>query len=128
MKTTTVDKTKKQLTELIATLGLQFLLGVALTTVIEYEPQSTSMTQKAVLGAHIFLGVYILVIASLRVARAQRLKRLVPESWLGLVAIIVAFGTGSIAMRSGNAWATLAMAVGFVVAFAAYFVSLSKTK
>ena len=120
-------KTKKQLGELVAVLTLQFILGVLLTTVIEFEPDASSLSQKIVLIAHMFLGGYLLVIAAIRIIRSYQWKSLIAESWIGLFAIVVAFGAGSISAQNGNEWAALIMSLGFVVAFLAYGKSLLAT-
>lgn len=121
-------KTKKQLGELVAVLTLQFILGVLLTTVIEFEPDANSLSQKIILIAHMFLGGYLLVIAAIRIIRSYQWRLLIVESWVGLLAIIVAFGAGSISAQNGNEWATLIMSLGFVVAFLAYGRSLLVTQ
>lgn len=126
-----IAKTKKQLKELVAVLTVQFILGVLLTTVIDYNADKATTVQNIVLGTHIFLGVYILVIASIRLTKAYQWKTLIKESWWGLGSVIVAFSAGSVASQNGNTWATLVMALGFVVALLSYgkaLVSLNSTK
>ena len=117
-------KTVRKLYELIGVLSVQFILGVALTTVIAYDSSQTSLTQNITLWLHIFIGAYLLLISGLFLIKSIKRKQLVTESWLGLIAVLVAFGSGSIAAKDGNNWATLIMAVGFLVALLVYSLSL----
>lgn len=118
------NKTKKQLRELVATLTLEFILGVALTTVIDFDPNKTTTIQTIILVVHMLLGAYILVIAVLRLLSAFKLNALQLESVAGLLAIIVALGSGGIAAQTGESVATMIMAFSFVVALLAYGKSL----
>lgn len=125
-KQLTANKTKKQLRELVATLTLEFVLGVILTTVVDFDPSKTSTVQTIILVSHILLGVYILVIAVLRLAKAYKLSALIVESWVGLISIIVALSSGGMAAQNGDSVATMIMAFSFVVALLAYGKSLQR--
>lgn len=116
----TTPKTARQLREIIGVLAVQFVLGVTLTTVIDYNQDKPTVLQNIFLGAHFFLACYLLFISSRALMAAYRAKRSIPTAWVGLGGIIAAFASGGMAAQTGNDWAVLVMAISFIVSLLAY--------
>lgn len=119
---------ERHLKELVIGLVVQFILGVALTTVIAYDPAKSGALQTSVLWAHILLGLMLLTISILFMASAYKLNRFKPTSWWGMGAIIVAFAAGGDAAQNGHDWAVFVMALGFIAAIAIYGKALGEVR
>ncbi|MDB5161227.1 MAG: hypothetical protein JWO96_607 [Candidatus Saccharibacteria bacterium] len=118
--------TRRQVRGLMAALAVQFVLGVALTTLISYSPDKHSGVQTTFLVLHIIVAIGILIGVTIRLVLAVRWHSLQIPSAIGLLASLGAFVCGVIATKSGNDVAVFLMAIGFIIAFAAYGYSLGK--
>jgi hypothetical protein len=115
--------TQRQLSGLMASLVVVFILGVALTTVVNYQPGRHSVVQTSILVLHIVAAVGVLAQGITRLVFALRWNKLVAPSVAGLASILIALGAGAASTNSGNDWAVFIMALGFIAAFAAYGLS-----
>lgn len=109
-------------------LLVEFILGVLLTTVINYQPHKHSVLQTTVLVAHIVVGLALIVasIAHAITSRSSHLLGLKPLK--GVVFIVAAFIAGGLSADSGNSWAILIMALCFGAAITNYGLSYSQVK
>jgi hypothetical protein len=113
---------------LIIMLMTEFVLGVLLTTVINYSPHSHSRLQLLVLILHIVLGVGLTIgsFAHILTSRSSHLLGIKPL--IGFLCIVGALISGSIAAKTGTAAAVLIMALLFAVAIINYGVSYVTVK
>jgi hypothetical protein len=118
--------TRRQVRGLMAGLAVQFVLGVSLTTLVNYNPDKHSTAQTALLVLHIIVAIGILIGVTVRFVLAMRWHSLQIPSAIGLLASLAAFACGVVATKNGNAVAVFLMAIGFLIAFAAYGYSLGK--
>lgn len=120
MNTKQVALAKKQHIALLSALTIEFILGVCLTTVVDYDPSKHSTVQTAVLVSHIVVAIGLLVGAGMRLLLAVRWQALRMPAVVGLLSILVGFASGGAAADSGAALAVLLMALFFMIAFVAY--------
>ena len=113
---------------LLIMLLVEFILGVLLTTVMNYEPNKHSVLQTTVLVIHILIGIALLVgsIAHVFTSRSSKLLGMNPVK--GVIFIMAAFIAGGISADSGNSWAVLVMALCFGAAITNYGLSYIKLK
>ena len=111
---------------MMALLVLEFILGITLTTIINYDPNKHSAVQTDFLIAHVVIGVGLLAGAIARLVVAIRTKFLLAPSVIGLGSIIAAFAAGVVAANSGSGIAVFLMALFFLAAFISYGYSLGK--
>jgi len=113
---------------IIIMLLAEFILGVLLTTVINFQPHKHSALQTTVLVFHIIIGIALVAgsIAHAITSRKSHLLGLKP--FKGIVFIITAFIAGGISTDNGNSWAVLIMALGFGAAITNYGLSYIKVK
>ncbi len=111
---------KRQLTGLLASLTIVFILGVILTTVISYDPNKHSSVQTGFLIAHAVIAVSILIGGMVRFILSIMWHSLRMLSLLALLSSVAAFVSGDIAARTGNSTAVLIMAIGFILSFILY--------
>jgi hypothetical protein len=113
---------------IIILLLVEFILGVLLTTVINFQPHKHSNLQTTVLVFHIAIGIALIggSIAHAITSRKSRLLGLKPIK--GIIFILTAFIAGGISTDNGNSWAVLIMALGFGAAITNYGLSYIKIK
>jgi hypothetical protein len=113
---------------IIILLLVEFILGVLLTTVIDFEPHKHSALQTIVLVSHIIIGIALIAgsIAHAVTARKSHLFGLRP--YKGIIFIVTAFVAGGILVDNANSWAVLIMALGFGAAITNYGLSYIKLK
>ncbi|HSW74927.1 MAG TPA: hypothetical protein VLG16_03585 [Candidatus Saccharimonadales bacterium] len=114
----------RQLTGLLVSLGIEFALGIVLTTILHYDPSKHSALQMLVLFLHIFVGVGILAGGIVRLVTAVKQQSLRIAAATGILSTCGAFGSGDVAAKAGNGLAVFVMAACFFVAFVAYGYSL----
>jgi predicted permease len=114
----------RQLTGLLVALGVEFVLGIVLTTVLHYDPGKHDSLQMLVLFLHIFVGVGILAGGIVRLVAAVKQQSLRIAAATGLLNTCGAFGSGDVATKAGSGLAVFVMAACFFVAFVAYGYSL----
>jgi predicted Na+-dependent transporter len=115
---------QRQLTGLSVALIVEFLLGVALTTVINYNPDAQNTVQTVVLIAHIVVGVGIVIGAVAWLVTSMRQRVLRGLSVVGLLSVLGAFASGSASARTGSSVEVFVMAILFIVAFVIYGYSM----
>ena len=116
----------RQIRGVMAFLVLEFVLGITLTTIINYNPNNHSAVQTGFVIAHIIVGVGLLAGAIARLAVSLRTKFLQIPSIIGFGSVIAAFAAGVVAANSGSGVAVFLMALFFLVAFISYGYSLGK--
>lgn len=121
----TIERTLKWI---IILLLVEFILGVLLTTVINFQPHKYSALQTIVLALHIIIGIALIAgsIAHVITTRSSNLLGLKPIK--GVIFTLTAFIAGGISTDSGNSWAVLIMALGFGAAITNYGLSYIKIK
>lgn len=107
-------------------LSLQFILGVTLTTLINYDPNKHSGIQTAFLVLHIAVALGLLAVSIARVITSIKWHYLVISSVIGFLSIVDAMISGSIAASNGSDIAVFLMSMGFLAAFAAYGYSMGQ--
>lgn len=122
-----VRMTQRQLRGLMAFLAIEFILGVTLTTLVNYQPGSHSAIQTAFLAAHIIVAVGLFIGAAIRMFLSLRWRWLQWPSAIGFASMIGAWASGVEAAKSGSGVAVFLMALFFLVTFAAYGYSLGTT-
>lgn len=117
-----------QLKGLLAVLSVEYILGVALTTIISYDPAKPTTVQTIFLVSHIVLAIGILAGAIVQVVLALRRHRLLMLSTVGILSVVSCLISGSLAARGGSDIAVFLMAIFFFVAMLCYGRSLMVTK
>jgi len=115
-----LEAAQKQLQGIFGMLSLQFILGVVLTTLIDYNPDKPSAVQVVFLVLHIIVAVGLLVSAVVRLVSSIKWGYQQTISAVGFLAIIDAMVAGIVAAANGDDVAVFMMALGFIVAFSAY--------
>lgn len=109
---------------MVSMLSIQFLLGLALATVADYDPDTHTGNHAAhqvLLGLHVLVAVGILVGAVQMVLGTKKgAPRLSGLAIGGLVAVVVAFAAGAVRLSVDNEWLTFIMGVGFIAAVGIY--------
>jgi cytochrome c biogenesis protein CcdA len=128
MKTANYRIMERALKWIIVLLLVEFILGVLLTTVIDFQPHKHSALQTIVLISHIIIGIALIAgsIAHAITSRKSHLLGLKPLK--GIIFILTAFIAGGISVDNGNSWAVLVMALGFGAAITNYGLSYIKVK
>ncbi len=111
---------QKQVQALMGLLSLQFIIGVLLTTIINYDPHKHSAVQSIFLVLHIIVAALLFGLALARLITSLKWNFLAIHSLVGLLAIIGALISGGIAAANANDVAVFLMALGLLVAFSAY--------
>ncbi len=105
---------------LMGALMLNAVLGIALSTLINFDPSKHSATQDLLLGLHILIAVGIIIGGIVQLVTSIRTHILRLPITVGFLSSLVAFATGGISADSGNSVAVFVMAVCFIIALAAY--------
>lgn len=116
--------TRRQLMGLMAALAIEFILGITLATLINYQPNKHNTVQNVFLGLHIVVALGILIGGIMRVILAYRWRWLRVPSAIGLLSILGALFAGSAAANSGSTVGVFLMALFFLIAFATYGYSM----
>jgi hypothetical protein len=116
--------TRRQLMGLMAALAIEFVLGITLASLINYQPNKHSTVQNIFLGLHIVVALGILIGGVIRVILAYRWRWLRLPSIIGLLSILGALFAGSAAANSGSNVGVFLMALFFLIAFASYGYSM----
>jgi len=119
------DASERQLKAITALLSLQFILGVVLATLIDYDPHKPTAAQTTFLVLHIIGAVALLAAAVVRIIYSIKMGSLLAHSTAGLASVIGLMIAGGIAAGTGNDVAVFIMSLGFIFAFGAYGYSLS---
>lgn len=113
---------------IIRLLLAEFILGVLLSTVINYQPHAHSVIQTSVLILHILIGIALIAGSISHAITSHKSNLLGLKPIKGIIFIITAFIAGGISADSGNSWAVLIMALGFGAAITNYGLSYIKVK
>lgn len=108
---------QKQVQAMMGLLSLQFILGVLLTTIIDYNPNKTTAVQTTFLILHIIVAAALFALSLVRVITGYKWHIAPTQALIGFVAIITALVSGGIAAANGNSVAVFLMAIGILVAF-----------
>jgi hypothetical protein len=120
MDTKVKAKTRRQLIGLLSVLALEFIFGVILTTLINFDPTKQSTVQTVFIVIHIIIGLGITIGALIQLVVSLKNRYLRGASTVGLISVLGAMTTGSIAARDSANTAVFLMALFFLIAFAAY--------
>lgn len=118
---------QRQVTILNMFLGLEFLLGVLLTSVVGYDHLHPTVMQVTILVMHIIVGTGIVIAGALWLFYVRRQPKLRTFAIGGLLSVVIAFFSGSYATRTHSTVATVLEAVFFIVAFILYGFSSALT-
>jgi len=118
--------TMRQLTGLLVSLTIAYILGVILTTVVNYDPSKHSTLQSTFLIAHIVVALGVLIGAIIRFVLSLRWKSLRVLSGIGHVSVVGCFGSGDEASKNGSNIAVLFMALFFIIAVICYDICFLK--
>ncbi|HUB94211.1 MAG TPA: hypothetical protein VMB52_06945 [Verrucomicrobiae bacterium] len=116
--------TRRQLMGLMAALAIEFVLGITLTSLINYQPNKHSTVQNVFLILHIVVALGILVGGIMRLLLAYKWQWLRIPSAIGLLSILGALFAGSVAANNGSDVGVFLMALFFLIAFASYGYSM----
>lgn len=108
----------------MAALAIEFILGITLTTLINYQPNKHSTVQNVFLGLHIVVALGILIGSIMRLILAYRWQWLRIPSAIGLLSVLGALFAGSAAADNGSNIGVFLMALFFLIAFAVYGYSM----
>lgn len=118
---------RRRLLGLMGALVIDAILGIALTTLIIFDPSKHSTGQDAILGLHVLIAIGIIIGGIVQVVASFRTKFLRLPISIGFVSSLVAFATGGISADKGNNVAVFTMAVCFIIALCAYGYSVTST-
>src|ERR1700684_2778424 len=108
----------------VTMLIIQFILGMIYNIYGTAPPatKSVGMFSSVTLSLHVIVGILLVIAAIMQIVRAMQLHHRAATilSWVGLVAIIVAWGTGEAFIEKGANGASLGMSLAFAVALACY--------
>jgi len=128
MKTDNYRIIERALKWIIVMLLAEFVLGVLLTTVIDFQPHKQSVLQTTVLVSHIIIGIALIAGSTAHAITSRKSHLLGLKPFKGIVFILTAFIAGGISVDNGNSWAVLIMALGFGAAITNYGLSYIKVK
>ena len=95
-------KHRQRLLLLMGALMIDAILGIALTTVINFDPSKHNTTQDAILGVHILIAIGIIIGGIVQLVSSLRAHALQLPIGIGFLSSVVAFATGGISADSGN--------------------------
>lgn len=105
---------------LMGALILDAILGIALSTLINFDPSKHSAVQDIFLGLHMVIAVGIIIGGIVQLVVSIRTHMLRLSITIGFLSSLVAFVAGGISADKGNNVAVFVMAVCFIIALAAY--------
>jgi hypothetical protein len=114
---------KKLVAWLLMSLMLEFVLGVLLTTVVNYDPTKPTGLQTNLLVAHMLVGALLFIGSLIHVFMSRDAHVLGIKPLLGFISILVAFTAGGVAAGTGSDIAVLLMALFFGAAITVYGIS-----
>jgi heme A synthase len=108
----------------VTMLIIQFILGM-IYNIYGTAPTATKsvgMFSSVTLSLHVIMGILLVITAIMQIVRTTQLHHRTATilSWVGLVAIIAAWGTGEAFIQKGANGASLGMSLAFAVALACY--------
>jgi hypothetical protein len=112
-------------------LILQFAIGMGVNLYVTIPAGKTFLPAifgSAVLAAHVIVALFLLGASVSALVRSIRIRRAVPFTAVGLVAILTAAAAGSSFVGSGTNAASLTMALATAVATAAYVVAVFRLR
>ena len=109
-----------QLMGLGIALVVEFILGITLSTVIDFAPGKNDATQAGFLVAHVVVGAGLVIAGIARLVLAFRSRTLPLISGLGLLCVIGALVTGAVSADNGSTVMTFLMGLFFVAALVIY--------
>ena len=112
-----LELAQKQVQAMMGLLSLQFILGVLLTTIIDYIPHKQTAVQVTFLVLHIIVAAALFALSLVRVITGYKWRIAPTHALIGFIAIITALVSGGIAAANGNSVAVFLMAIGILVAF-----------
>ena len=112
-----LELAQKQVQAMMGLLSLQFILGVLLTTIIDYNPHKQTALQVIFLVLHIIVAAALFALSLVRVITGYKWHIARTQALIGFIAIITALISGGIAAANGNSVAVFLMAIGILVAF-----------
>jgi len=108
----------------VTMLILQFILGMIYNIygTMPTATKSVGMFSSVSLSLHVILGILLVIAAIMQIVRSMQLhhRPAVIFSWVGLVAILGAWGAGEAFIEKGADGASLGMSLAFAVALACY--------
>lgn len=116
-------KTKRMQRQVLALnifLGIEFLLGVLLTSVVGYDYQHPSSLQTGILVTHIVVGTGIILAGLIWIYIVRKAPKLRTLAIGGLSSVLIAFISGSYATRVHSGAASIIQVVFFIVSFIIY--------
>lgn len=111
---------QRQVLSLNVFLGVEFLLGVLLTSVVGYNYQHPSALQVAILVSHIIVGSGIILAGIVWIYIVRQLPRLRALAMAGLASVLIAFVSGSYATRYHSNIISYMQTTFFIVSFVIY--------
>lgn len=111
---------ERQLQGMLGGLSAQFLLGLALATIADYNSSTHTgnhAVHQIILLLHILLAIG-LVVGSIGIVTAirKRVPRFTGLAWTGLAAILVSAAAGLARLYVDGEWLSFLMGAGFVLA------------
>lgn len=117
---------RRRLRILVGVLLVDAILGIALTTIIDFEPSKHSVAQNSVLVLHILLAIGIVLGGIIQLVSAVRTGVLRGAAAVGLLSALTALAAGGKSADNGSDAAIFIMATCFIVAVAVYGYSLTQ--
>lgn len=111
---------RRRLLGLVSGLVINAVLGISLTTVIDFDSSKHGSWQTIVLGTHVIIAIGLILGGIVQLASTIRTRTLRTPSVIGLLGSIAAFVAGASSVDSGNDVAVFIMAVCFIIALCAY--------
>lgn len=115
---------EQRLQGMLGMLSTQFLLGLALATVGDYDTATHTgnhAVHQILLILHVLVAIGILAGSiQLLVAAGKQAQKFTALAWVGLVAVLVSIASGLVRLRVDAEWLTFVMGTGFIVAVGVY--------
>jgi hypothetical protein len=112
----------------VTMLIIQFVLGMIYNIygTMPTATKSVGMFSSVTLSLHVIMGILLVITAIMQIVRSMQLHHRPATilSWVGLVAIIAAWGTGEAFIQKGANGASLGMSLAFAVALACYVAAI----
>lgn len=115
---------ERRLQGILGGLAAQFLLGLALATIADYNASTHTgnhAIHQIVLTLHMLVAVGLIVGSiGLVIAVRKQAPKFGGLAWTGLVSLLVAAAAGLARLSVDGEWLSFLMGAGFVVAFGVY--------